>query len=119
MNRRRGSGRGLDHRTAPLGGRRHQRWSGRRSSLDLRGQSTRYRRLRLVYLTALTERVRVPAGTLTVIRSPFFLPTSARPTGESTEIRPAEGSLSTAPTRWYVSAWPSESTTSMVDPGPA
>ena len=53
----------------------------------------------LVYLTALIERVSVPEGTLTVILSPFFLPTSARPTGESTEIRPADGSLSTAPTR--------------------
>src|SRR4029077_9807262 len=52
------------------------------------------------YLTALMLSVSVPDGTLTVIRSPFFLPTSARPTGESTEIRPADGSLSTAPTRW-------------------
>src|SRR5207302_818159 len=35
------------------------------------------------YLTAFMERVSVPDGTLTVTRSPFFLPTSARPTGES------------------------------------
>src|ERR1700694_1001769 len=52
------------------------------------------------YLTALIVSVRVPEGTLTVTLSPFFLPTSARPTGESTEMRPADGSLSTAPTRW-------------------
>ena len=64
-------------------------------------------------------RVRLPCGTLIVTLSPFFLPTSARPTGESTEMRPADGSLSTAPTRWYVSAEPSPSTTSMVEPGPA
>src|SRR5438874_12005909 len=71
------------------------------------------------YFTALMVRVRVPDGTLTVTLSPFFLPTSARPTGESTEMRPADGSLSTAPTRWYVSLSPSLSTTSMVEPGSA
>ncbi len=53
-----------------------------------------------VYLTALMVSVKVPEGTLTVTLSPFLRPMSARPTGESTEIRPAEGSLSTAPTRW-------------------
>ena len=52
-----------------------------------------------VYLTALMVRVNVPEGTLTVTLSPFLCPTSARPTGESTEMRPADGSLSTAPTR--------------------
>ena len=51
------------------------------------------------YLTALMVRESVPEGTLTVTLSPFFLPTSALPTGESTEILPADGSLSTAPTR--------------------
>src|SRR2546430_7973350 len=51
------------------------------------------------YLTALMVKVSVPDGTLTVTLSPFFFPTSARPTGESTEMRPADGSLSTAPTR--------------------
>ena len=52
-----------------------------------------------VYLTALMVSVNVPEGTLTVTLSPFLCPTRARPTGESTEIRPADGSLSTAPTR--------------------
>ena len=52
------------------------------------------------YLTALMVRVRVPDGTDTVTLSPFLCPTRARPTGESTEMGPADGSLSTAPTRW-------------------
>src|SRR6202521_5641001 len=69
------------------------------------------------YLTALIVSVRVPEGTLTVTLSPFFLPTSARPTGESTAVRPADGALSTEPTRWEVSLSPSLSTTSIVDPG--
>ena len=51
------------------------------------------------YLTALMVSVSIPEGTETVTLSPFLWPTSARPTGESTEIRPADGSLSTAPTR--------------------
>src|SRR3979411_1998897 len=69
------------------------------------------------YFTALMVRVSVPDGTLTVTLSPFFRPTKALPTGDSTEIRPADGSLSTAPTRWNVSTSPSLSTTSMVEPG--
>ena len=51
------------------------------------------------YLTALMVSVSIPEGTETVTLSPFLWPTSARPTGESTEMRPADGSLSTAPTR--------------------
>src|SRR5207302_5210078 len=50
--------------------------------------------------TALTVSWTVPAGTLTETRSPCRLPTSARPTGDSTAMRPAPGSASTAPTRW-------------------
>ncbi len=43
------------------------------------------------YLTALIVSVKVPDGTLTVTLSPFLWPTRARPTGESTEILPADG----------------------------
>ena len=39
-----------------------------------------------------------PAGTLTSIVSPFLRPISARPTGDSFERRPADGSASAEPT---------------------
>ncbi len=39
-----------------------------------------------------------PAGTDTVILSPFFLPRRARPTGDSLEIRPDAGAASADPT---------------------
>src|SRR2546425_907451 len=48
------------------------------------------RRSSAVYLTALMESVSVPDGTLTVIRSPFFLPTRARPTGEPLKMGPSD-----------------------------
>src|SRR5439155_10662540 len=115
-----GSGREAAWHTSRPGGGRRPAWFG---GLPPRDQSPESRlpgplQRTWSYLTALIVSVRVPEGTLTVTLSPFFLPTSARPTGESTEMRPADGSLSTAPTRWYVSVSPSWSVTSIVDPGP-
>src|ERR1700693_1305169 len=121
----RSSGSGsMDARQNALpGGRTRRPLYGRQSHLDSARGSRSPHPMSLWtstgYLTALTVSVSVPDGTLTVILSPFFLPTSARPTGDSTEMRPADGSLSTAPTRWYVSDDPSVSTTSIVEPGPA
>src|ERR1700692_2116989 len=111
-----------DRHSVLLDGATHRLSCGRRwrpcSAAGLLFPHPMSERTSIGYLTALTVSVSVPDGTLTVILSPFFLPTRARPTGDSTEMRPADGSLSTAPTRWYVSDDPSVSTTSMVEPGP-
>ena len=66
------------------------------------------------YLTALTVSVSVPDGTLTVILSPFFLPTRARPTGDSTEMRPADG----AEPRREVATTPEEALEADAPPAP-
>ena len=56
-----------------------------------------------------------PAGTLTSTCSPFLRPSSARPTGDSFEMKPAAGLASADPTIVNVSA-PSSPLTLTVEP---
>jgi len=56
-----------------------------------------------------------PAGTLTMTRSPFFLPRRTRPTGDSFEILPSRGAASAEPTIVNVSV-PSPLSRTTVDP---
>lgn len=49
--------------------------------------------------SCLISKVREPAGVVTVTSSPSFLPIKLRPIGETVEIRPPGGSLSSGVTR--------------------
>src|ERR1700686_4101873 len=85
-----GNGPGGDRHSVLLDGATHPLSCGRRwrpgSPAGLLFPHPMSERTSIGYLTALTVSVSVPDGTLTVILSPFFLPTRARPTGDSTEL---------------------------------